>query len=120
MARTIAEPLNHSGLVNIPLFFPDHQCANIGPADYNYDETISTLRYANRAKNIKNKARINEDPKCGSSRRRSRTSRRSWRKVSPGPRPPRASWLHGSVTSVFYTMCCYLCVSETLSTQELF
>uniref|UniRef100_A0A672GCR1 Kinesin-like protein n=1 Tax=Salarias fasciatus TaxID=181472 RepID=A0A672GCR1_SALFA len=45
-------------------------CANIGPADYNYDETISTLRYANRAKNIKNKARINEDPKdtdaCGS------------------------------------------------------
>uniref|UniRef100_A0A3Q3VVD6 Kinesin-like protein n=1 Tax=Mola mola TaxID=94237 RepID=A0A3Q3VVD6_MOLML len=38
-------------------------CANIGPADYNYDETISTLRYANRAKNIKNKTRINEDPK---------------------------------------------------------
>nr|CAD7429642.1 unnamed protein product [Timema monikensis] len=39
------------------------QCANIGPADYNYDETISTLRYANRAKNIKNRARVNEDPK---------------------------------------------------------
>lgn len=39
------------------------QCANIGPADYNYDETISTLRYANRAKNIRNRARINEDPK---------------------------------------------------------
>lgn len=37
--------------------------ANIGPADYNFDETISTLRYANRAKNIKNKAKINEDPK---------------------------------------------------------
>ncbi|XP_074651128.1 kinesin-like protein KIF3A [Tubulanus polymorphus] len=37
--------------------------ANVGPADYNFDETISTLRYANRAKNIKNKARINEDPK---------------------------------------------------------
>lgn len=45
-----------------PGFFA-YQCANIGPADYNYDETISTLRYANRAKNIKNKARINEDPK---------------------------------------------------------
>lgn len=28
-----------------------------------YDETISTLRYANRAKNIKNRARVNEDPK---------------------------------------------------------
>ncbi|CAL4210791.1 unnamed protein product, partial [Meganyctiphanes norvegica] len=38
-------------------------CANIGPANYNYDETISTLRYANRAKNICNKAKVNEDPK---------------------------------------------------------
>mmetsp|Transcript_87412 Transcript_87412/g.155035 ORF Transcript_87412/g.155035 Transcript_87412/m.155035 type:complete len:784 (+) Transcript_87412:57-2408(+) len=37
--------------------------ANIGPADYNYDETASTLRYAYRAKSIKNKPRINEDPK---------------------------------------------------------
>ena len=37
--------------------------ANIGPADYNYDETLSTLRYANRAKAIKNKPKINEDPK---------------------------------------------------------
>ncbi len=37
--------------------------ANLGPADYNFDETLSTLRYANRAKNIKNKPRINEDPK---------------------------------------------------------
>lgn len=37
--------------------------ANIGPADYNYDETLSTLRYANRAKSIKCKPRINEDPK---------------------------------------------------------
>ncbi len=37
--------------------------AAIGPADYNYEETLSTLRYANRAKNIKNKPIINEDPK---------------------------------------------------------
>nr|AMS24209.1 kinesin 2 protein [Marsilea vestita] len=37
--------------------------ANIGPADYNYEESISTLRYANRAKNIKNKPHVNEDPK---------------------------------------------------------
>ncbi|CAK9100331.1 unnamed protein product [Durusdinium trenchii] len=37
--------------------------ANVGPADYNYDETASTLRYAYRAKSIKNKPRINEDPK---------------------------------------------------------
>ena len=37
--------------------------ANIGPADYNYDETLGTLRYASRAKSIRNKAKINEDPK---------------------------------------------------------
>ena len=37
--------------------------ANVGPADMNFDETLSTLRYANRAKNIKNKPKINEDPK---------------------------------------------------------
>jgi hypothetical protein len=37
--------------------------ANVGPADWNFDETLSTLRYANRAKNIKNKPKINEDPK---------------------------------------------------------
>jgi hypothetical protein len=37
--------------------------ANIGPADYNMEETLSTLRYASRAKNIQNKPRINEDPK---------------------------------------------------------
>eukprot|EP00697_Spironema_sp_BW2_P005856 gnl/Spiro4/18167_TR9700_c0_g1_i1.p1 gnl/Spiro4/18167_TR9700_c0_g1~~gnl/Spiro4/18167_TR9700_c0_g1_i1.p1 ORF type:complete len:444 (+),score=97.84 gnl/Spiro4/18167_TR9700_c0_g1_i1:158-1333(+) len=38
-------------------------CATISPADSNYDETISTLRYADRAKQIQNKAKINEDPK---------------------------------------------------------
>ncbi|KAH8854535.1 Kinesin-like protein isoform 2 [Schistosoma japonicum] len=37
--------------------------ANIGPATYNYEETINTLRYSNRAKNIRNKPKINEDPK---------------------------------------------------------
>lgn len=37
--------------------------ANISPADYNYDETIGTLRYASRAKNIKNKPTVNQDPK---------------------------------------------------------
>ena len=45
------------------LTFPFSQLANISPASYNADETHATLRYANRAKNIKNKAHINEDPK---------------------------------------------------------
>lgn len=37
--------------------------ANVGPVDYNYDETLSTLKYADRAKSIKNEVHINEDPK---------------------------------------------------------
>eukprot|EP01102_Stenamoeba_stenopodia_P004878 TRINITY_DN1532_c0_g2_i1.p1 TRINITY_DN1532_c0_g2~~TRINITY_DN1532_c0_g2_i1.p1 ORF type:complete len:1861 (+),score=489.46 TRINITY_DN1532_c0_g2_i1:320-5902(+) len=36
--------------------------AAISPADINYDETLSTLRYAERAKKIKNQAIVNEDP----------------------------------------------------------
>ncbi|XP_017130609.2 kinesin-like protein KIF17 isoform X1 [Drosophila elegans] len=35
----------------------------ISPSHINYDETISTLRYASRAKKISNKPKINEDPK---------------------------------------------------------
>lgn len=37
--------------------------ACISPSDRDYVETLSTLRYANRAKNIHNKPQINEDPK---------------------------------------------------------
>ncbi|XP_017310783.1 kinesin-like protein KIF3C [Ictalurus punctatus] len=37
--------------------------ATLGPASFNYEETLTTLRYANRAKNIKNVPRVNEDPK---------------------------------------------------------
>lgn len=36
-------------------------CAAISPADCNYAETLSALRYANRAKNIINKPTVNED-----------------------------------------------------------
>ena len=34
--------------------------AALSPADINYDETLGTLRYADRAKQIKNKAAVNE------------------------------------------------------------
>merc|ERR1712126_21174 len=37
--------------------------ANICSSDYNYEETLSTLRFANRAKHIQNKPHINQDPK---------------------------------------------------------
>jgi len=36
--------------------------AAISPADINFEETLSTLRYADRAKQIVCKAIINEDP----------------------------------------------------------
>ncbi|KAG1654160.1 Kinesin-like protein KIF16B [Nymphon striatum] len=36
--------------------------ATVSPADINYGESLNTLRYANRAKNIINKPTINEDP----------------------------------------------------------
>ncbi|KAJ6645346.1 Kinesin-like protein Klp68D [Pseudolycoriella hygida] len=35
--------------------------ANIGPSEYNYNETLTTLRYAHRAKTIQNKPVKNED-----------------------------------------------------------
>jgi len=34
----------------------------LSPADINYDETLSTLRFADRAKSIKTKAVVNESP----------------------------------------------------------
>uniref|UniRef100_A0A3P9I6S2 Kinesin-like protein n=2 Tax=Oryzias latipes TaxID=8090 RepID=A0A3P9I6S2_ORYLA len=37
--------------------------ATLGPAPAHYDETLTTLRYANRAKNIQNQPKVNEDPK---------------------------------------------------------
>lgn len=37
--------------------------AAISPADDNYEETLGTLKYANRAKQIKNKPKVNQDPK---------------------------------------------------------
>jgi len=36
--------------------------AAVSPADINYEESLSTLRYADRAKQIKTKATVNEDP----------------------------------------------------------
>ncbi|XP_044747016.1 chromosome-associated kinesin KIF4 isoform X2 [Coccinella septempunctata] len=36
--------------------------ACVSPADYNIDETLSTLRYADRARKIKNKPIVNQDP----------------------------------------------------------
>lgn len=37
--------------------------ACVSPADDSYEESLSTLRYANRGRNTRNKPCINEDPK---------------------------------------------------------
>lgn len=36
--------------------------ACVSPADYNFEETLNALKYANRARNIQNKAVVNRDP----------------------------------------------------------
>ena len=48
-------PINCASFSNITMFFPA-----ISPADVNYAETLSALRYANRAKNIINRPTVNE------------------------------------------------------------
>jgi kinesin family protein 4/21/27 len=37
-------------------------CTEASPADTNMEETLNTLRYADRARKIKNKPIINRDP----------------------------------------------------------
>ena len=39
-----------------------YMIACISPADSNFDETLNTLKYASRARDIKNKPIINTDP----------------------------------------------------------
>jgi len=36
--------------------------ACVSPADSNFDESLNTMKYAARARNIKNKPVINRDP----------------------------------------------------------
>lgn len=38
--------------------------ACVSPADYNMEETLNTLRYADRARKIKNKPVVNVDPQA--------------------------------------------------------
>ncbi|XP_018334300.1 chromosome-associated kinesin KIF4A isoform X2 [Agrilus planipennis] len=47
--------------------------ACVSPADYNLEETLSTLRYADRARKIKNKPIVNQDPKIAEINRLKKT-----------------------------------------------
>ena len=44
---------------------------NVGPADFNYEETLGTLRFASRARSVRNRPVINEDPRARRRRCRS-------------------------------------------------
>lgn len=58
--------------------------AAISPADINYEETLSTLRYADRAKQIMCKAIVNEDP-TAKMIRELREEVRFWGRISLSP-----------------------------------
>ena len=39
-----------------------YMIACVSPSEINFEETLTTIRYASRARNIKNKPVVNRDP----------------------------------------------------------
>lgn len=74
--------------------------ATLGPSSLHYDETLTTLRYANRAKNIQNQPRVNEDPKDALlrefqreiARLRAQLNHRKWRSKQKKEQVDGESW----------------------------
>lgn len=58
--------------------------ACISPADSNMEETINTLRYADRARKIKNKPVVNIDPRAAEMNRLKKQVRTSPLAYKPG------------------------------------
>ncbi|KAF6773134.1 hypothetical protein AHF37_07054, partial [Paragonimus kellicotti] len=79
------------------LHLVDLAIANIAPSDYNYEESLSTLRYANRAKNIRNNAKINEDPKDAMLRQFQKEIEQLRKQLEEGGSPP--TGLEGGMTT---------------------
>ena len=52
--------------------------ACVSPADSNIEETINTLRYADRARKIKNKPIVNMDPRMAETKRLKQQVRPPW------------------------------------------
>ena len=82
--------------------------ACLSPADNNYDETLSTLRYANRAKQIKNKPKINEDPKDALLREYQDEIKKLKEQLGEGA-PAMATPLKGLFMAVARKWCFYFC-----------
>ncbi|XP_057289009.1 kinesin-like protein KIF17 [Pezoporus wallicus] len=63
--RAVGERLKEAIKINLSLSALGNVISALvdGKSENNYDESLSTLLYANRAKNIKNKPCVNEDPK---------------------------------------------------------
>lgn len=72
------------------------------PADTNFDETLNTLKYANRARNIKNKPIVNRDRNA---------SQIATVRVHVGRKSPRCVGTGTARAYVVYcgTMCLCLC-----------
>ena len=65
--------------------------AAISPADINFEETLSTLRYADSAKRIKNHAVVNEDPNARMIRELKEELAKLRNQLAGGGAPPGAS-----------------------------
>lgn len=48
-------------LLSLPLYSQTIMIACVSPSDRDFMETLNTLKYANRARNIKNKVVVNQD-----------------------------------------------------------
>ncbi|KAF4470666.1 kinesin family member 1 13 14 [Fusarium albosuccineum] len=75
--------------------------AAISPADINYDETLSTLRYADSAKRIKNHAVVNEDANARMIRELKEELALLRSKLGGGPAPPGAAGASGPADEVY-------------------
>lgn len=75
--------------------------ACVSPADSNLEETISTLRYADRARKIKNKPIVNKDPKAAElSRLRSQVQELQMRLLDGGAASPSSSQVSASTRCI--------------------
>ena len=61
--------------IYIYIYTHTHTCSNVSPADSNFGETLSTLKFAQRAKLIKTRAILNEDTNGSSDQLRAEIKR---------------------------------------------